>query len=295
MSAAKRILYVTGLPRSGSTILCQLLAQHPEIYSTAHSSPLCHALDTLRRRLSDDSFFLAQLDVDFDLVYGRLHSAMRAFMDGWFAESDRDVVVDKNRGWLGMVETVRALDPDFRMLVCVRELDQIYGSIESRHQETILIDFPDHLAGRSRYARADALFAPNGVVGRPLRALQSVQDLPTEIQESLFFVVFEDLTSEPQRVLDGIWRWAGVSPAAIDTDALDLRPQESDSHYRFKYPHSVRTAIEPPPRHDVPERIRKDIRKNFRWFERWFYPGRLAESRAADSQRTDAGAETSVS
>lgn len=273
---SKRIVFVSGLPRSGSTLLCQLLAQHPEIYSTAHSSPLCHTLDGLRRRLSDDPFLLSQLDVDFERVYARLTNAFRGFVDGWFAETDKQWVVDKNRGWLGMLETVRHLVPSFRMLVCVRELTQLYGSIESRHQETILLDFPDHLADRSRYGRADALFAPNGVIGRPLRALQSVQDLDAEIQNRLFYVVFEDLVREPQRVLREVLSWLTLAPAEIDTAHLKLQPVESDSHYRFKYPHRVRASIERPVEHRVSERIVGEIRKHYRWYYQTFYPGLLA-------------------
>jgi sulfotransferase len=271
----KRIVFVSGLPRSGSTLLCQLLAQHPEVHSTAQSSPLCHALDGLRRRLSDDAFLLAQLDADFERGYARLTSAFRGFVQGWFAETDKEWVVDKNRGWLGMVETVRYLEPGFRMLVCVRELGQLYGSIESRHQETILLDFPDHLADRSRYARADALFAATGVIGKPLRALQSVQDLDEEIRRRLYYVVFEDLVRDPRRVLNEVFAWLGLAPAAVDVERLDLQPAESDSHYRFKYPHRVRDRIEAPSAHAVPERIARDIRKNFLWFYQAFYPGLL--------------------
>jgi sulfotransferase len=275
--SGKSIIYVTGLARSGSTLLCQLLAQHPAIYSTAHSSPLCHALNNLRRQMSDDPFLLSQLDNDFDRVYARLTNAFRGFVDGWFAETDKQWVVDKNRGWLGSIETVNHLDPDFRMLVCVRELVQLYGSIESRHQETILLDFPDHLANRSRYARADALFAPNGVIGSPLRSLQSVQDLDEGIQKRLFYVVFEDLVSDPQRVLREMFDWLGMPAAEVDTNNLKLQPTESDSHYRFKYPHRVRPRVDVPGAHRVPERIAKQIRRNYRWYYEMFYPG-LVES-----------------
>ena len=57
---------VTGLPRAGSTLLCQLLAQHPEIKCEGHSSPLCNTLLGIRRMISDDQFFLSQLDNSFD-------------------------------------------------------------------------------------------------------------------------------------------------------------------------------------------------------------------------------------
>jgi sulfotransferase len=48
---------VAGLPRSGSTLLCQLLAEHPDIHCEGHSSPLCNSLLATRRINGDDQFF----------------------------------------------------------------------------------------------------------------------------------------------------------------------------------------------------------------------------------------------
>src|SRR5690606_10174795 len=120
--AVRRILYVAGLPRSGSTLICQLLSTHPEVDSPGHSSPLLHAIGVLRRELSDNDFLLAQLDADFDRTYQRLDRAFRGFVDGWLADAEAPWVVDKNRGWLTQLQLLARLDPDFRMVVCVREL-----------------------------------------------------------------------------------------------------------------------------------------------------------------------------
>ena len=67
-----KMTYVTGLPRAGSTLLCQLLDMHTDVSSSGHSSPLMHALQNMRHSLSDDTFLLAQLDVNFDTVYAQL-------------------------------------------------------------------------------------------------------------------------------------------------------------------------------------------------------------------------------
>ena len=73
LSLNKHIIYVTSLPRAGSTLLCQLLGQHPQVYSLGHSSPLRQVFNHLRGQLSDDPFLLSQLEVDFDVTYTRLH------------------------------------------------------------------------------------------------------------------------------------------------------------------------------------------------------------------------------
>lgn len=107
-----RRLYISGLPRAGSTLLCQLLDLHPAIDSPGHSSPLCGILLAMRRQWSDSDFLLVQLDVDFERAYGRLARAWDGFVAGWFADTERLWAVDKNRAWLGQIDTLAAFDPE---------------------------------------------------------------------------------------------------------------------------------------------------------------------------------------
>ena len=44
-----RFVGVSGLPRAGSALLCQLLAQHPDIDCEGHSSPLCNTMPGIPR------------------------------------------------------------------------------------------------------------------------------------------------------------------------------------------------------------------------------------------------------
>src|SRR5208282_2633761 len=142
---------VAGLPRAGSTLLCQLLAQHPDICCDGQSSPLCNVLLAIRRLTSDDQFFLAQLDNSYEKAYEHLSSAMRGFLRGWYPDCTKKLVVDKNRAWLHCAEMVLQIAPEAKFVVCLRELGQVYGSIESQHQRSILLDFIDHLADYDRF------------------------------------------------------------------------------------------------------------------------------------------------
>ncbi|MCF6287803.1 MAG: sulfotransferase [Proteobacteria bacterium] len=269
----KKCVYVAGLPRSGSTLMCQLLGEHPDIYSTGHSSPLANTVKTLRARLSDDPFLLSQLDVDFDLVYQRLTNSFRGFMNGWFAETDKQIVVDKNRGWINGLETLSHLDPDFKMIVCIRDLNQIFASIENRHQKTSLIDFPDDMADLTTYERAEKLFSAQGVVGRPLRLIGQLQDVPESLQKHLYYVIFEDLVNSPIRVMNEVYQWIGADNHEITPNSLTVKPHESDSYYRFKYCHNTYSTIKPATNHQLPKRIANDIFKEFEWYFKLFYPG----------------------
>lgn len=253
-------------------MLCQLLAQHPEIHCEGNSSPLCNTLLGIRRMVSDDSFFLSQLDNHFDRSYAHLTSAMQGFLHNWHHDCKTPVVADKNRAWLHAIEMLLHLEPEAKLIVCIRELGQIYGSVEAQHQRTILIDFIDHLADFDRLGRADMLFAKDKIIGAPLVSLHAVTDLPKAVQERLYFLRFEDLMARPADCMSHVYRWLGVSPLKIDPETISVGAQESDSHYRMKYLHKQHPRIAPPKHHEITPRIQAQIESAYSWFYRLYYP-----------------------
>jgi sulfotransferase len=270
---------VTGLPRAGSTLLCQMLAQHPEIQCEGVSSPLCNLVLGIRRMVSDDQFFLSQLDHSFEKSYAHLASAMQGFLRGWNRDCEKKTVIDKNRAWLHAIELLLQIEPDAKLLVCLRELGQIYGSIEAQHQRTILVDFIDHLADFDRFGRADMLFAKDKAIGAPLISLHAVPDLPKTVQERLYFVRIEDLVEEPAACLSHIYAWLGLSPFEINPEKLaTMGPAESDSHYRMKYLHQQSGRVTKPKKHDIPPRIQAQIETACAWYYQLYYPKKGSSS-----------------
>jgi sulfotransferase len=264
---------VTGLPRAGSTLLCQLLAQHPDIHCEGHSSPLCNTLLGIRRMVSDDQFFLSQLDNSFENSYAHLASAMQGYLRGWCQSPDKAAaVVDKNRAWLHAIELLLHIEPEAKLIVCLRDLGQIYGSIEAQHQRTILVDFIDHLADYDRFGRADMLFAKDKAIGAPLISLHAVPDLPKAVQERLYFLRFEDLVTQPVACMSHLYAWLELAPHQINPQQLSKGIPESDSHYHMKYPHRQASEIKPPQRHDIPPRIQAQIESAYGWFYQSYYP-----------------------
>jgi len=221
----------------------------------------------------DDQFFLAQLDTAFDRSYGHLAAAMQGFLRGWNAQSPQQIHVDKNRAWLHAVEFLLRLEPSAKLIVCIRELGQIYGSIEAQHQRTILIDFIDHLADYDRFGRADMLFAKDKTIGAPLISLHAVLDLPASVRQQLYFLRFEDLVERPVECMSHIYAWLGVAPLQIDPERLDTQgSSESDSHYRMKFTHQQRSRVALPPQHDIPQRIQARIQAACAWYYSLYYP-----------------------
>jgi sulfotransferase len=269
----KKIIYVTGLPRSGSTLLCQLLGHHPDVYSTGHSSPLAHAIDNTRHSLSNDDFMLSQMDGEFDLVYNRMRNAYRGLINGWMTETDKPVVVEKNRGWLGMIQLMADLDPDFKMLVCIRDLGQIWGSIENQNRKTILIDTGDRMASLTPQGRGARLFNEGGLVAVPLGAiLAALNELPPNLRERVHFVRFDRLTHHTTKTMEEIFAFYDLPKHEIDPAKLNVNAGESDSYYRFKYPHKTYNSVHEPDIHWVPEKVATSLKNQYQWYYETFYP-----------------------
>jgi sulfotransferase len=172
-----------------------------------------------------------------------------------------------------MVETVEQITPDFHMLVAIRELSQLYGSIESQHQKTQLLDSGDRTAGMTRYGRASTFFNGEGLVARALTAVQSaIEDLPDAVKERIMYVKYERLVEAPVDVISEIHDRIGITPVPFDPARLTTHPTESDSHYRYKYPHSTRESISAPNTHWVSDRIRSGLTGQYEWYYKAFYP-----------------------
>ena len=269
----KQIIYITGLPQSGAPLLCQLLEQHPHIDVSGHHSPLCQTLVSLRHQLSHEAHLLGQLNQDFDTTYCRLLRSFQGFMDGWFAAIDPPSVVDHNPEWLRHLETLQILDPNCKLLVCVRELGQILGAIEQAHQNTRLLDFDEPLADLTKSERAARLCAEDGIIGSPLNSLEGVRDYAESLQQRLYYVVFEHLVSDPVTVMNDIFDWFKLPPHSIDPTDLKPLPPSHNSYQRGKDRDAMATQIIPPTRYKIPDRYEVNLRNHFAWFYETFYPG----------------------
>jgi len=272
----KELVFLSGLPRSGSSLLCNMLASHPDLHVTP-SSPLCSITQNMRKNWSDDPFLLAQLDTNFDEVYARLVKSTKAFMEAWSEESNVEgsdkITIDKNRGWLFQIETLKTLYPNFKMIITLRDLKDVYSSIERRHRETLLLEFPDHMEHNLVDIRANILFADQGVIGSPVKALYNLGDVPN-ILPHLYIWRYEDFVMGPQKVLDNLYDFLGVDAHEVDLNNIEQKTHESDSYYRMKYPHTVKPTFQPAKKSFdsmISPRILNSIEARFKWFYDQYY------------------------
>ncbi|MDJ1173221.1 sulfotransferase [Roseofilum capinflatum] len=268
-----RFLYLTGLPCSGTGFLSQLLSQHPEVYSDRRESPLCDLVVNFRSVLSEHPQLTPLVQDEVKGMMERSRYGIQGFIKGWYSQVSESWAIDAHPQWLQHLELIHFLDPDCKMVVCVRELGQVYATIERQHQKTLLLDFPEKIADLSRTERAKQFFSPSGRMGSFLNTLEQVQDLEETLQQRLFYVVYEHLMSDPQEVLTELLKWLDLTPITADLGSSALLPRSPASF--SQYGEEAYEGDRPLVRYPLPNRFEVMIKQNFSWFYRLFYPGLL--------------------
>ena len=290
----KNVVFLSGLPRSGSTVLSNVIGAHPDIRSTP-SSPLCTIVQGMRNSWSQDPFLKAQLDSDFEVVTERLKRTTKATIESWSDEGEEETILDKNRGWLFCLEWLREIDPNFKMIVTLRDLRNIYTSIEKKHRKTLLLNFPDNLEHNVVDVRAKNLFDDNGIIGSCLKGIMNVGDIP-DISQHLLFWRYEDFIENPEQTTKMCFDFLGVEPIKIDFNNIQQLTHESDSHYNMKFSHKINKSLEPAKGFQeakISPRIITEIENRFEWYFKAYYP-ELFATQKQDIFANQEGQDTSV-
>src|SRR4051812_33395715 len=129
----KTIFFNSSLPRSGSTLMQNILAQNPQFYCSP-TSGLIAAMHMARVQYEQHDTFKAQ---DRQLMREAQKGFMRGALLGHYAAvTDKPVCVDKSRMWLMYYEWLRSFWPEPKLIVCVRDIRAILASTEKLYRRS---------------------------------------------------------------------------------------------------------------------------------------------------------------
>src|SRR5262249_30673842 len=128
MIIQKEYCFISGLPRSGSTLLANILAQNPRFHASA-TSGILDVMFGVRNHWDQLAQFQAM--TDRPACEAAKLRVMHAILDAYYADDTRPVVFDKSRSWLAHLELAEAvLGERARVLVPVRDIREVLSSFE---------------------------------------------------------------------------------------------------------------------------------------------------------------------
>jgi sulfotransferase len=240
MSNNKTIHVIAGLPRSGSTLLANILAQNPRFETTATSAILGIIMNI---REQWDPMFAATPNEQ-----GKI-DVMRGVLFSYYQRSPRPVVFDKCRGWLAVLDMLELLlERKAKVLVPVRDIRDILASFEKLwRKNSPITQIPQEkaypLQFQSLEGRSDVWLQK----GEPLGlAYMRIEDaLVRGYRDRLHFVRFEQLTRQPRETMKGIYAFLGEEHFGHDFDHVEQVTWEDDLVHGMKGLHEIRTKVEP--------------------------------------------------
>lgn len=231
-----QIHFISGLPRSGSTLLAALLRQNPR-FEAGMSGPLAGLFGALLGQMSARNEFSVFID---DTKRERI---LHGLFDNYYADSPAEVIFDTSRAWCGWMPAISRLFPEAKVIACVRDVSWVVDSIEKLVQRNVFSPSSifNYSAGGTVYTRANAVVAPDGMVGGPYDALK--QACYGAQRDRLLLVQYETLTTEPARVMRPIYDFLGEPHFAHDFDHVDYDVTEFDERAGTPGLHTVRGQV----------------------------------------------------
>ena len=193
------IHFISGLPRSGSTLLAALLRQNPRFHAGV-TSPVGSLFSALLRQMSQENETAVFIDDD------QRRRLLHACFDAYYADIHPEkLVFDTSRGWTTRLPALVELFPDLRMICCVRNPAWIADSVErltrrNKFEPSKIFNFDP---GGTVYSRADGLSSGIGMLGFAFNALREA--IYGEHSDHLLLVRYETLTSNPLGTLAAIY------------------------------------------------------------------------------------------
>ena len=246
---------ITGLPRSGSTLLCNVLNQNPEFYASS-TSPLPEIMALLVNKFSTSPEIQANLVNDSAGTTARCNGILTATIEAWYAEHQDKIVFDKSRGWSFNSLLLDQLFEDAKIIVTVRDLRGVFGSVEKQHRKTPTFDSAQNPVDKTIFARADAMFAPNGMIGQ---CAVGVEDLVRRFGDRVYVLNFEAFTIDPATKLKEIYNFLEIPYFTHDFDDVKNTAQDVDALYLNKFPHEGSGKVTPADRQEWQQYVSPDL------------------------------------
>ncbi|MEM9782754.1 MAG: sulfotransferase [Pseudomonadota bacterium] len=252
-SGARQFHFISGLPRSGSTLLAALLRQNPRFHA-GMSSPVAGLFEGVIAQVSAGSEMASMVS---ETQRARI---LRGLFDSFYADHGEAVVFDTNRSWTAQLPALMSLFPEARVICCVRNVAWVMDSMERQFrahafENTRLFNSPGERS--TVYTRTEALAGANRLVGFGWHALREA--CYSEFAERLVLVDYDLLVSRPGEVMGLLYDFVGQPRFEHDFESVDYDAPEFDAQLGLTGLHRVDRRVEPRSRQTVlpPDLFRK--------------------------------------
>ena len=232
----KNYYFISGLPRSGSTLLSAILKQNPEFYADI-ASPL-------QGIVTNTINFMTGCESNLNITEERRKNILLSLFEGYYSFIEKPVIFDSSRGWTKNTALVQELFPNTKILCCVRDIVWIINSFEIINNKSPFYTntlVKEQLSGNV-FSRSDGMMDNNdGVIAGPWIALQEGFAINPEMT---YFVEYDNLCKNPENEMRNIYKFLEQPYYSHDFDNVEYSNHNFDMSCNLKDLHTVRKKVE---------------------------------------------------
>lgn len=238
----KTIHFIAGLPRAGSTLLCNILNQNPRFHASSTSGILDIILAIRNQWENVTELRASPNKAGKDAV-------MRPILQNYYSIVDKPVVFDKSRGWGGYIELAEhCTGHKIKMIVPVRRIVDILASFEKlwrtqSHEWQFPQEKSHYFEWQTVEGRADIWMRNDQPVGIAYNRIRDA--MSRGFDDRMHFVEFENLTRKPEETMRALYKFLGEEYYEHDFDNVEQTTSENDDIHGIPGLHTIRNKVEP--------------------------------------------------
>jgi len=249
----KQFYFISGLPRSGSTLLSAILKQNPDFYADI-SSPL----EKLSKGIIDT---ISSHETNFTLNKNSRKNLIYSVFNGYYDHVDKPVIFDTSREWTKKTNFLKELFPYTKILCCVRDIVSILNSFELIFSKNCFYAVKILEKNQSVFERCDELMnKQRGVISESILSLEEGFMINPEM---IHFIEYQDLCKDPDNTMREIYNFLEKPYYSHDFDNLEYSNKNFDDACNLHDLHKVKRKVEySPPKCILPKSIVKKYSQN---------------------------------
>jgi sulfotransferase len=232
----KSYYFISGLPRSGSTLLSGILKQNPEFYADIASPVQGIVTNTID--------FMTRCENNLNLTEDRRKNILLSIFEGYYQHLETPVIFDSSRGWTKSTTLLQELFPTTKILCCVRDIPWIINSFEliNKKNPFYTSTLVKQECNDNVFSRSDGMMDKNGgVIAGPWICLQEGYAINPEM---IYFVEYENLCKNPEKEMRTIYEFLEKPYYSHDFENVEYSNENFDRSCNLKDLHTIRRKVE---------------------------------------------------
>lgn len=270
----KRIIPLTGLPRSGSTVLLSILNQNTS-FTVFSDSDLPGILIGVRDWSSRE---IRTSQLPHKVYQKSVINFCRSGTESWLNDNClSNISIDKSRYWIHQHQFMFQVFPNIKMILNIRDLRFVVNSMLKAQSNTFLINFQNYYSNINEDFMFQRIkeclniwWLKESIVG-----IKELIEIAPSYREQILIFRYEDLITDPQKSMNGIYNFFELPIYKHDFDNIKQLENNYDNMYLPYGDHEIQSKLAtklPDKLSHLPQKYANWIVEEYKWFYEFFYP-----------------------